>query len=360
MFQLFFGSLSIFASPLRRARLVAVVLLASSVFSGATCAEERAETFYQGKKTTMLIGSSPGGGYDVYARIISRYMPKHIPGEPSMVASNMAGAGSNIAAAYIASSAPKDGTYIGALYMGAVVEPLFYGKKRSTHNPAEFQYVGNANTDYNVCAIRADAPVKTFDELFKTEIVLGASAPGGATYDFPIFLKQLLGIKIRLVSGYPGSREVNLALEKGEVQGVCGQSWGGVAAMYEPMIRNGSIRLIAQESGSSHPDLAKMGVPLARDFAKTEAERKIMDLFYEQTSFSRPYVVAKETPAARVAILRAAFMKTMQDPELVAEAKRLGLEVEATSGDDLQKKITKIYSAPAEMVEQIRAIYVSN
>jgi tripartite-type tricarboxylate transporter receptor subunit TctC len=277
-----------------------------------------------------------------------------------MVASNMAGAGSNVAAAFIANSAPKDGTQIGALYMGAVVEPLFYGKKRNTHNPADFNYIGNANTDYDICAIRADAPVKSFEELFKTEIVLGASAPGGATYDFPIFLKQLLGLKIRIVSGYPGSREVNLALEKGEVHGVCGQSWGGVAAMYEPMIRSGAIKLIAQESGSSHPDLAKMGVPLARDFAKTEEQRKVMDLFYEQTSFSRPYVVAKEVPAQRVALLRMAFIKAMRDPELVAEATKLGLEVEATAGDELQKKIKQIYSAPEDMIEKIRAIYVSN
>ena len=127
-----------------------------------------------------MIGSSPGGGYDVYARLIARYLPKHIPGNPVVNVTNMAGAGSNVSAAYLANSAPKDGTYIAALYMGAVIEPLFYDKKRTTHDPAEFNYIGNANTDYDVCAVRTDSPIKTFRDVFDKEVVLGASAPGGA------------------------------------------------------------------------------------------------------------------------------------------------------------------------------------
>ncbi|MDB5649916.1 MAG: Tripartite-type tricarboxylate transporter, receptor component TctC [Hyphomicrobiales bacterium] len=337
---------------------LAAVLLAAT--AAGSHAQDQPENFYEGKKVTVVIGSSPGGGYDVYGRLIAKYLGKHIPGNPSVVASNMAGAGSNVSAAYIANSAPKDGTYVGALYMGAVVEPLFYGKSRTTHNPAEFNYIGNANTDYDVCAVRSDAPVKIFSDLFKQELVLGASAPGGATYDFPMLLKELLGAKLKIVSGYPGSREVNLALEKGEVQGVCGQSWGGVASMYEPMIKAGTIKLIAQETAEGYPYLTKLGVPLTSDFASTDLQRKVMTLFYAQTSFSRPYVVAKEVPPARVAILRKAFMDTMRDPELVADAQRMGLDVDATAGDVLQKKIVELYSAPKDMVEMIRRIYASN
>lgn len=340
-----------------RVVLAAALLAATAVVSHA---QDGPEPFYQGKKVTVVIGSSAGGGYDVYGRLIAKYLGKHIPGNPSVVASNMAGAGSNVSAAYIANSAPKDGTYIGALYMGAVVEPLFYGKTRNTHNPAEFNYIGNANTDYDVCVVRSDAPVKTFSDLFHKELVLGASAPGGATYDFPMLLKELLGAKLKIVSGYPGSREVNLALEKGEVQGVCGQSWGGIASMYEPMIRDGSIKLIAQETAEGYPYLTKLGVPLTRDFASTDLQKKLMTLFYAQTSFSRPYVVAKEVPPARVEILRKAFIDTMRDPELMADAHRMGLDVDATAGGVLQQKIGELYSAPKEMVDMIRKIYAGN
>ena len=341
---------------------VRALLLGAIVVSVAPAAhaQESVEQFYRGKKLNLVIGSSAGGGYDVYARLIAKYFAKHLPGAPQVIVSNMAGAGSNVAAAYLASSAPKDGTYMAALYMGAVVEPLFYGKKRTTHNPAEFNYIGNANTDHDVCAISASAPVKTMADTLKTELVIGASAPGGATFDFPAFEKELLGAKLKIVSGYPGSREVNLALEKGEVEGICGQSWGGVAALYEPMIKSGAIRLIAQESNTGHPTLNAMKVPLMRDFAQTDFQRKVLDVFYEQTSFSRPYAVAKEVPADRVAALRNAFMNTMTDPELGADARQMQLDIEATSGDELQRKLKALYAAPEDIVAAIRKVYATN
>lgn len=313
--------------------------------------------FYQDKKVTMVIGSSAGGGYDLYARIVSRHLSKHIPGNPAVIVSNMGGAGSHVAAAYIANSAPKDGTHIGALYMGVVIEPLFMGKKRATHNPQEFNYIGNANTEYNICAVRSDAPVKTLAETRNTELVVGASAPGGASFDFPQFTRRLLGLKLKIVTGYPGSREVNLALEKGEVHGICGQSWGGAAKLYEPMIKAGTIRIISQEAAKGHPYLDSLGVPLSMTLATTDIQRETMKLFYAQTSFSRPYVVAKDVPAAQVAILRKAFMDTMRDPELVKDAQKLSLDVEATSGEELQKRLGELYAAPAEAVDAIRKIY---
>lgn len=345
--------------PKKRA-LPSMLALACLIGVQTSANAQNAPVSFQGQKITIVIGSSVGGGYDVYARVIAKHLSKHLPGNPTVIPTNMAGAGSNVAAAYIANSAPKDGTYIGALYMGAVVEPLFYGTTRATHNPAEFNYIGNANTDYDVCVVRSDAPVQSFGEIFKTELVLGSSAPGGATYDFPTFLKKVLGAKLKIVSGYPGSREVNLALEKGEVQGVCGQSWGGVAAMYEPMIKAGSVKLIAQETAHGSPALNKLGVPLALDFAADDNQRELMKLFYEQTSFSRPYVVAKEVPAERVAVLRKAFMDTMTDPELLAEAQKMGLDVEATSGEVLQEKIHTLYSAPAAVVDTIRKSLAAN
>lgn len=338
--------------------LIATLLLTSLSVTQAV-ANEADSGFFKGKRVTMLIGSSAGGGYDVYARLIARHLGKYIPGNPIVTASNMAGAGSNVAAAFIANSAPKDGTTIGALYMGAIVEPLFYDKVRSTHNPVEFNYIGNANTDYDVCVVRSDAGVNSLADVFHKELILGASAPGGATYDFPTLLKELLGAKLKIVSGYPGSREVNLALEKGKVQGICGQSWGGVAAMYEPMIRNGSIKLLAQEAVSGHPSLDRMKVPLTKEFASSDAQRAVMNLFYQQTSFSRPYVVAKDVPTARVTLLRRAFMDTMQDKDLREEARRAQIDVDPTSGEDMQKTLTQLYASPVDQIHAIRKIYAA-
>ena len=335
----------------------AVGLAAGVVTIGAAGAQGAGAPFYQDKKITMLIGSSAGGGYDIYARMISRWLGKHIPGNPQIVINNMGGAGSHVASAYLANSAPKDGTYIGAIYMGVVIEPLFVGKRRPTHNPQEFQYIGSANTDYNICAVRSDAPVKSLAETRNTELVVGASAPGGGSFDFPHFTRRLLGLKLKIVTGYPGSREINLALESGEVQGNCGQSWGGVAKLYEPMLKAGTIRIISQDSAVGHPHLNKLGVPLSMSVATTDQQRQAMRLFYSQTVFSRPYVVAKEVPSSQVAILRKAFMDTLRDPELVKEAERLALEVEATSGEALQAKLVELYSAPAAAVDEIRRIF---
>ena len=315
------------------------------------------EQFYRGKKISIVIGSSAGGGYDVYARLIAQYFSKHMPGAPQVVPSNMPGAGSNVAAAFIAASAPKDGTVVAALYMGAVVEPLFYGKTRTTHDPAQFNYIGNANTDHNVCLTMASAPLKSMNEAFDKELLLGASAPGGATYDYPAFEKELLGMKIKIVSGYPGSREVNLAVEKGEVHGVCGQSWGGVAAQYESLVKSGAVRILAQESNTGHETLNALGIPLMRDFAKSDYEKQVLKIFYGQSSFSRPYAVAKEVPADRVTALRKAFMDTMRDPVLAEDAKKMRLDIEATSGEDLQAKLQELYSAPAPIVDGIRKVY---
>ena len=341
----------------RLMQITSALVFGACVAQASVAQAETPEEFYRGKKINLIIGSSAGGGYDVYARLISRYFSKHMPGNPQVVASNMPGAGSNAAAAYLAASAPKDGTVMAALYMGAVVEPLFYGKKRATHDPSQFQYIGNANTDHNVCLTMAGAPLKSMGEATSKELVLGASAPGGATYDYPAFEKELLGFKIKIVSGYPGSREVNLAVEKGEVHGVCGQSWGGVAAQYEPLVKSGAIRILAQESNTGHATLNALGIPLMRDFATSDYQRQVLNVFYGQSSFSRPYAVAKEVPADRVAALRKAFIDTMRDPELAAEAKKMRLDIEATAGEELQAKLHELYSAPMPVISGIRKVY---
>jgi tripartite-type tricarboxylate transporter receptor subunit TctC len=347
----FLGRNGVMASKLL-ARLVMAAALAAPV-GGPALAQDVAG-FYRGKTITMIVGSSAGGGYDLYGRLIARHMGKHIPGNPSFVVQNMPGAASNVAASHIYNVGAKDGTVIGAIFMGAVVDPLFGSKARPTHDISKFHFIGNANKDVYVCLIRADAPVKSFGEVMDKELVLGSSAEGASTRDFPMVLKNLLGAKFRIVSGYPGTREINMALERGEVQGGCGQSWSSVSATYPHLFKEGKIRPLVQEDTEGYPDLNKQGVPLIPSFAKTDEQKQILDLYYSQTYFGRPYVVAPEVPKERVDALRKAFMATMRDPELVAEAKRMEVDAIPVAGEELQAAITKLYAAPAHLIEKAK------
>jgi tripartite-type tricarboxylate transporter receptor subunit TctC len=336
-------------------RCAGIAMLALGLCATAAQAEEPVADFYKGRTVTIVVGSSPGGGYDLYGRLIARFMPRHIPGNPQVVVQNMPGAASNVAAGYVYNVAPKDGTVIGAIFMGAVVDPLFGDVKRLTHDTQKFNYIGNANSDAYVCLVRTDAPVKRMEDAFSTELVMGSSAEGASTRDFPMLLKNVLGAKFKIVAGYPGTREINLALEKGEVQGACGETWSSVAATYPNWFKTHLVKPLVQESNVGYPELDRMGVPLTSAFATTPEQKEILQLVYSQTTFGRPYVVAPGVPADRVAALRKAFMDTMADPELVAEAKRINVDIGAISGEELQKLIARVYATPRDIVDKAKA-----
>ncbi len=339
-------------------RHLAAAVVMATLGGGAAQAQDAVAFFYRGRTVSLIVGSSPGGGYDLYGRLVARFLGRHIPGNPALVVQNMPGAGSNVAAAYIYNVAPKDGTVMGAIFMGAVVDPLFGEAKRSTHDTAKFNYIGNANSDAYVCLVRSDAGMNTLADAFDKEIVMGASAEGASTRDFPSLLKNLLGVKFKIVAGYPGTREINLAMEKGEVQGGCGQTWSSVAATYPAWFRDKLVKPLVQESNVGYPELDRMGVALSRDFAKTPEQKQILELVYSQTTFGRPYVVAPGVPQERVESLRKAFMATMTDPDLVAEAKRINLDIAPIAGEELQTLIAKLYATPQEIVEKARAALV--
>ncbi|MDB5594980.1 MAG: efflux transporter protein [Hyphomicrobiales bacterium] len=338
-----------------RVRNLATAACLIAVMAGSARAQDAVASFYKGRNVTIIVGSSPGGGYDLYARLLSRFMSKHIPGNPTMVVQNMPGAASNVAASYVYNVAPKDGTVLGGLFMGAVLDPLLGDGKRITHDVSKFNFIGNANSDAYVCIIRTDAAVKTMADVFDRELVVGASADGASTRDFPLLLKNLLGAKLKVVAGYPGTREINLALEKGEVQGACGVAWSSISANYPGWFKDNLVKPLVQEANSGYPELDRQGVPLARQFAKTDEQRRVLDFMYTQTAFGRPYVAAPGVPAERIAALRKAFMDTMKDPELLAEAKRINLDVGPISGEDLQAQVAKLYATPADLVEKAKA-----
>jgi tripartite-type tricarboxylate transporter receptor subunit TctC len=332
--------------------LTAVVV--ATLAAAPALAQDAVAQFYRGKQITLIVGSSAGGGYDIYARLLARHMGKHIPGNPVIVPTNMPGAASNSAAAQIYNVAPKDGTVIGALQTAAVLEPLFGDPGRTKHDASKFVWLGSADIDYYICISRADAAVKSFQDLLTRELIIGASQPGTSTRDFPALLNSMAGTKIRIVSGYPGTREITLAIDKNEVQGLCGFSWSSLQAQQPDWLKSGFIRVLVQEHDKGHPALNKMGVPLAVDFAKSPENRRIMELIYSSETFGRPYMMPPGVPAERVAALRRAFLDALRDKELLADAERIGLEIDPISGDELQALAEKIYATPAAIVEQAR------
>ena len=205
------------------ARRLAGGLFAATLASGSAAAQDVA-SFYKGKQVTIVVGGAPGAGYDTYARLIGRYMPKHIPGNPSVIVSNMRGADSDIAADHIYFVAPKDGTQIGALEGGAVVEPLF-GSNPIKHDPSKFQYLGSANNDVYICVARSDLPVKSFADVLTHELITGGGAAFSSTNTFALILNNVLGTKFKMVIGYAGTKAISLAMENHEVAAACGVAW---------------------------------------------------------------------------------------------------------------------------------------
>jgi len=232
------------------------------------------------------------------------------------------------------------------------VQPLFGDPVQ--HDPSKLIYVGNANIEAFLCLARADAPVKTFQQALEKELILGASNEGGATRDLAAMLNNILGTKFRLVTGYPGSSEIILAIERDEVQGTCGLGWSSIVPQRARLLDSGRIRVIAQLASRGHREMDRLGVPLAIDFARTDDDRKVMDLFYSQLMFGRPFILPPGVPADRVTALRKAFMDTFRDRDVIAEAGRMQLDIDALAGDEVQAEVAKAYATPPAIIERTR------
>ena len=236
----------------------------------------------------------------------------------------------------------------------SLFDALLGTARRLRHDATKFVHLGSATTDHYVCIARGDAPVKTFKDTFTQEFLIGSSQPGTSTRDFPAMLANLTGAKIRQVGGYPGTREITLAIEKNEVQGLCGFSWSSLNAQQPTWIKSGFVRAIVQEHDKGHPDIFKLGAPVAVDFARDAEARQIMELVYSSETFGRPYMMAPDVPEDRVAALRKAFLDAMQDKELLADAQRIGLAIDPIPGVELQALASKVFATPSAFVEKTK------
>jgi tripartite-type tricarboxylate transporter receptor subunit TctC len=291
----------------------------------------------------MEIGYSAGGGYDVYARMLARHIGKHIPGNPTVVTKNLEGAGSLRLANWLYNIAPKDGTEMGTIGRGVAFDPLL-GNKAAQFAAQKFNWIGSANNEVSVCVAWQGSGVTKFEELYTKQMTVGGTGGGSDTDVFPQILNAVLGTKMKIITGYPGGNDVNLAMERGEVAGRCGWSWSSVVATHKDWLDQKKIAILVQLGLSKHPELPD--VPLVTDLAKTDEQRQILKLIFARQVMGRPFLAPPGIPKERVEALRQAFMDTMKDKDFLAEADKAQLEITPVNGPDVEQLVREVYQTP--------------
>ena len=334
-----------------RIGLTAAVLLLSAM---PLARAQQPADFYKGKNIDLMIGYSVGGGYDVYARLIARHMGKHIPGNPQVTPKNMEGAGSLRLANWIYNVGPKDGTMFGTIGRGTGFDPLF-GHKTAQFEGQKFNWIGSANDEVSVCVVwNGRTKVAKFDDLLTNQLNVGGTGAAADTDQFPRIINGVLGTRMKIVTGYPGGNDVNLALERGEVDGRCGWSWSSVKSTRASWLTDKKMTVLMQLSLAKHPDLPD--VPLITELAKSDEQRAILKLIFARQALGRPYLAPPGVPADRVAMLRKAFMDTMKDKDFLADADKAQLEITPIDGEGIQKLVGEIYQTPAAIAQKAAAI----
>lgn len=331
------------------AALIALIALAATGVTRACAAD-----YYAGKSIDLLIGAPPGGGYDIYARALARHYGRHIPGQPSIVAKNMPGAGSARAAGFISTMAPRDGTAIAAIMPGAVMGPLLDEKAEALFDPTKVLYLGTANNGTRVCVARQGSKIKTYDDARAQKAVFGGVSTNDSTRDYGFMHKKTAGALYDVVTGYSGTAEIALAMERGEIDGACGWDWASLKSQRPDWIRDGKINVLLQDGLEPNPELTRMGVPSVFKYVSNEEDRKVVELIVSQQVFLRSYIAAPGLSAEQLATLRSAFDATVGDQEFLKDAETLRIDISPLSGAKVQDLVTKLYAAPKEIVARAR------
>lgn len=335
-----------------RSLVVAIVAAAAVAAAGLTAQPALADAvadFYKDKQVRVVIGYTTGGGYDSYARVLARFIGKHIPGQPVVITQNMPGAGSLLATNWIANAAPRDGTIIGAINRGIPFEPLT-GGTGIQFDPLKLGWIGSLGKEVNVTIAWHTSKVKKAEQLFTDGMIVGGTGSGADSAIYPAIMNNLLGTKVKLIAGYPGGNDVNIAMERGEIDGRPSPSWSSLRSSRADWVRDGKIVPIWQLSLSKHPDLPN--VPLAIDFAKTPEDRQIMEFFFARQEMSRPYMTSPNVDPARLKALRDAFMATTKDPEFIEVSKAQDVELDPISGGEIDELLRRVFATPKHVVER--------
>lgn len=330
------------------------IALAAALAAGISIQPSAAESvgdFYKGKKIRVLIGYSAGGGYDIYARMITRHMAKHIPGNPTIVPQNKPGAGSLVTAGYMHTAAPKDGTVLGTIDQGIAVARVL-DPKRVKFDPSKFIWIGNVNEGNNIIMMWHTANIKTWQDLKKREVIVGGTGVTGGSVQYPRAMNNILGTKFKIIHGFRGGKRVDLAMERGEVEGRGSQAWASVKARSPEYLSKNLVTIPVQMGLTKEKDL---DAPLLMDLAPNEAARKVFWLLSTPVRVGRPILTTPGVPADRVKALRAAFDAAVEDKEFRAEAGRANWDINPVSGADVQKIIEETMKTPKQIVDLANA-----
>ena len=304
-----------------------------------------------GKTVQVIIGYGPGGGFDQWGRTLARHIGEHLPGNPTVIAENMPGAGSYLAASYIYSVAPKDGTVMALIDPTAILGPIM-GAAAARFEPTKMSWLGTPTRDTPVCIASGGADVKSAADLFSKQLIVGDNGVGSTTHSYPSALKGLLGMKFKLIAGFPASADVLLAMDRGEVEGIC-ESLESLAKMRTDWFSSGKARVLFQGATAPNPDLKAQGVPNILDLAHSDEDKQALRFLYAGQAIGRPFVAPPGMTPDNLKMLRDAFDATMKDPGFVADAKEQKLLVKPLDGGAVAGLVDKIYATPKSTVEKV-------
>ena len=322
---------------------LAVALNAAAVPAGAAGVGD----FYKGRTVSLVIGYRVGGGYDLYAREVARYLGKHIPGNPTVVPQNMPGAGSLKSVMYLYAAAAKDGSVIGTFGRTEAVAPLLTPDE-AKFDATKLGWLGSVTSETSTCVTWHSSKVKTWDDALKTQFTLAGEGAGADPDVYARLIKNVFGAKVKLVSGYPGTNDQSLAMERGEVDGECGLSWGTLKSRHQDWLKADSVNIIIQAALKKEPELAK--VPFIMDLAKTPEQQRVLKVILTSQSMARPFAAPPGVPADRLAALRKAFDDTMKDPEFLAETQKARMEINPITGAELEALLREVYASPKDVI----------
>ena len=337
-----------------RVALISMVAASLQCVGAPSAKAQSVEDVYRGKTVSMVVSSSPGGGYDALSRTLARHLGKHIPGNPTVVVRNMPGAGGIVATSFINKIAPRDGLTIGGVQNNTPFEPLF-GTKEADYDPTKMTWLGTPSVETGLLIVWHASPIMTLADAQKMEMTAGASGANSTPSFYARLLNELLGTKIKVIAGFPGQNEAYLAMERGELDSYGVTFWSSLTSTKPNWLRDKKIRILVQYGPERETDLPD--VPFAPDFIKKEEDRLLMEAAFAQLAAGRPFVAPPGLPPERTAALRKAMMDTFKDPDFLADAAKQQLQVDKPrSGEQIQAQIKRVYEMPASVSERLRKI----
>lgn len=307
--------------------------------------------FYRGRTIFVIAGYTPGGGYDLYARLLAKHLGDHIAGHPSVIPQNMPGAGSLKAANYVYSVAPRDGTVIGIFAHGMGSAPLL---GQASFDARKFTWLGSMTRDVMTCISWKDSPVKSWSDIGTRQFLAGGVAAGNAPDIYAKLFRNLFGANIRLATGFPGTSEIALAMQRHEVDGLCGIAWSTLKGQHESWIADKSIHVLLQIAETREPELAR--IPSAMDLVRESWQRQVLDFVIASQTMARPFAAPPGVAPERKAILRNAFVQTMRDPAFLADSRKLQLDIDPVDGEQIDAIIASLYATPRDVIARAKAI----